>query len=119
MNRRARWKTASAPRMPQVRCTGAGNDVESAESFGVVEIEHGVGGEGDEVEDATEFQECADGVNPEAAVLVEARVELAVRGIHLREGAEGDHLVRLIGIEVIPADDLGAFGVGVVEDVEL
>ncbi len=98
----------------------ARDDIESAEGFGVIEVERGVGGEDDEVEGSLAIFRSSSGdrVDPEAAVLVEARVELALRGVHLRESAEGDHLIGLIGIEVISADDLGALGVGVVEDVE-
>ena len=92
----------------------AGDDVELAEGFGVVEIPGDVGAEGDRGEP----QEDAEGIYPESAVLVEPGVhpaERAAAGVHAGQGPEGDHLVGLIAVEAVAEENPGSLGVGLVQ----
>jgi len=48
--------------------------------------------------------------------LIQPRIELPLRGVHLLQRHEGDHLIRLVRIQPVPPQDLGPLGVGAVQD---
>ncbi len=85
----------------------ARDEVELAEFVGVIQVMGYVGADIDEAERAAEADECADGVYEQAAVLVEARVEIEAARFHAREGHHGDHLVGLVGVESIAEVNAG------------
>ena len=69
----------------------------------------------DQPQDGSGLQQRPHRIDPEPAVLVKLRIELPFAGPHLRQRAEGNHLVGLVTEQPVAADDLGALGVGGVQ----
>ena len=80
VSRRIRKNTAAAPRMPNTGGIKAGHDIKPAEGFGVVEIERLVrtATQIDVSDERGGFEQCADGINPQSAILIKPRIALVL-----------------------------------------
>jgi hypothetical protein len=79
----------------------------------MIEVERRIAGHLDQAEDLGDLEQPADRINPQSAILVQPRV--AAELLDARERPKRDHLVRLIAVEPVADDDLGALAVVGVE----
>ena len=82
-------------------CVCSGDDVKLSELFGVVEVVDDVASYVDESEHSAQSDDRPDGVDEQAAVLIESRVEIEPVGVHARERHHRDHFVGLIGVQTV------------------
>ncbi len=98
---------------------GPGHDVEVAECLGVIQVVHQVAREVSQAEFAGQGEEGSNRIDPEAAILVEPRVEVAPGGFHPGERHQGDHFVGLSGVEAVADEDAGTVLIGAVKEHRL
>ncbi len=99
---------------PQHR-VDAGDEVEAAEIFGVIEIVSQVRREMEPAAHRGQLEQSAHGIDPQASILIQARIEVAGGRVHLRQGPEGDHLIGLGRVEAVAQRDGRPLGIGAVE----
>ncbi|HQY89019.1 MAG TPA: hypothetical protein PK402_10190 [Tepidisphaeraceae bacterium] len=84
----------------------------------MIQVERAIGFQFDQSDDRTNFQQSADGINPQSTILIKSwikSIDTRTTG-HLRQRFELNELIRLARHQSISLNNLRSLGIRVVQD---